>query len=215
MREADGAYRSPPVQQNQRGIEARPAPGFSVTKRRIMFPVGLYLLALIGGAALSAASLPLWRRWCLRVGLMDAPGHRKIHDTPVPLAGGLAVMTGLALPILAASLWSALGSLPEPFANAVSHGLSRRGWQLAAILGGAVAMLGARHSRRPTRSLPKMEIPRAGAHRAGRCRERHPRDNLCREPGFQLHHHCVVDSHRHQRGQFSGQHERPLPGTWA
>ena len=58
--------------------------------------------------AVSAASLPLWRRWCLRVGLMDAPGHRKIHDTPVPLAGGLTEMTGLALPILAASLWSAL-----------------------------------------------------------------------------------------------------------
>ncbi len=89
-----------------------------------MFPVGLYLLALVGGAALSAASLPLWRRWCLRIGLMDAPGHRKIHDTPVPLAGGLAVMTGLALPILAAGLWTWLGPLPEPFA------------------GGALAMLG-------------------------------------------------------------------------
>ena len=72
---------------------------------------------------------------------MDEPGHRKIHDTPVPLAGGLSVMTGLALPIFAASLWSAIGSLPEPFAQAVSHGLSRRGLQLAAILGGAVAML--------------------------------------------------------------------------
>ena len=72
---------------------------------------------------------------------MDEPGHRKIHYTPVPLAGGLSVMTGLALPIFAASLWSAIGSLPEPFAQAVSHGLSRRGLQLAAILGGAVAML--------------------------------------------------------------------------
>ena len=50
-------------------------------------------------------------------------------------------MTGLALPIFAAGLWSAIGSLPEPFAQAVSHGLSRRGLQLAAILGGAVAML--------------------------------------------------------------------------
>ena len=72
----------------------------------------------------------------------------------------------------------------------------------------------ARHSRRPTRSLPKMEIPRAGAHRAGRCGERDPRNNLCRKPGLQLYHHCALDSHRHQRGQFSGQHEWPLPGTW-
>ena len=55
-----------------------------------MFPVGLYLLALVGGAVISAASLPLWRRWCEHVGLVDTPGHRKIHDHPVPLAGGLA-----------------------------------------------------------------------------------------------------------------------------
>ena len=67
-----------------------------------MFPVGLYLLALVGGAVISAASLPLWRRWCEHVGLLDEPGHRKIHTSPVPLAGGLAVVTGLAAPILAA-----------------------------------------------------------------------------------------------------------------
>ena len=106
-----------------------------------MFPLGLYFLALLGGAAVSAASLPLWRRWCLRIGLMDAPGHRKIHDTPVPLAGGLAVMTGLAFPILVAGVWAWLGPLPESIANAMSYGLAKRGWQLAAILGGAAAML--------------------------------------------------------------------------
>ena len=70
-----------------------------------MFPVGLYLLALVGGAVISAASLPLWRRWCEHVGLLDEPGHRKIHKHPVPLAGGLAVVTGLAVPILAAGQW--------------------------------------------------------------------------------------------------------------
>jgi len=122
-------------------VKARRAPAFPVTKRRIMFPFGLYLLALVGGAMLSAASVPFWRRWCLRIGLMDAPGHRKIHDTHVPLAGGLAVMTGLAIPILVAGLWTWFGPLPEPFAHAISHGLSRRGLQLAAILGGAIAML--------------------------------------------------------------------------
>ena len=53
-----------------------------------MFPVGLYLFALVGGAVISAASLPLWRRWCEHVGLLDEPGHRKIHKHPVPLAGG-------------------------------------------------------------------------------------------------------------------------------
>ena len=106
-----------------------------------MFPIGFYILAFSGGALLTAATLPLWRYFCKRIGLMDMPGHRKIHDTPVPLAGGLAVMTGLSVPILLAVLWAWLGSLPESFSHAVSYGLSNRGWQLAAILGGAIAML--------------------------------------------------------------------------
>ena len=106
-----------------------------------MFPVGLYLFALVGGAVISAASLPLWRRWCEHVGLVDAPGYRKIHDHPVPLAGGLAVITGLVAPILGATAWVWLGPLPEAVARGVAYGLAKRGWQIAAILGGAVAML--------------------------------------------------------------------------
>ena len=106
-----------------------------------MFPVALYLFALVGGAVISAAALPLWRRWCEHVGLVDAPGYRKIHDHPVPLAGGLAVVTGLVVPILGATAWAWLGPLPESFDRVVADGLAKRGWQIAAILGGAVAML--------------------------------------------------------------------------
>ena len=72
---------------------------------------------------------------------MDAPGYRKIHDSPVPLAGGLAVITGLAIPILFVVLCACLGSLPESFAHIVSYGLSNRGWQLGVILVGSIAML--------------------------------------------------------------------------
>ena len=106
-----------------------------------MFPVGLYLFALVGGAVISAASLPLWRRWCEHVGLVDAPGYRKIHDHPVPLAGGLAVITGLVAPILGATAWVWLGPLPESVDRVVAYGLAKRGWQITAILGGAAAML--------------------------------------------------------------------------
>ncbi|MBD50786.1 MAG: hypothetical protein CMB08_02540 [Euryarchaeota archaeon] len=106
-----------------------------------MFPIGFYILAFLGGALVSAGTLPFWRFCCKSIGLMDVPGYRKIHDSPVPLAGGLAVITGLAIPILFVVLWACLGSLPESFAHIVSYGLSNRGWQLAAILVGSIAML--------------------------------------------------------------------------
>ena len=90
---------------------------------------------------MSAGTLPFWRFCCKSIGLMDAPGYRKIHDSPVPLAGGLAVITGLAIPILFVFLCVCLGSIPESIAHIVSYGLSNRGWQLAVILVGSIAML--------------------------------------------------------------------------
>ena len=106
-----------------------------------MFPIGFYILAFLGGALVSAGTLPFWRFCCKSIGLMDAPGYRKIHDSPVPLAGGLAVITGLAIPILFVFLCVCLGSIPESIAHIVSYGLSNRGWQLAVILVGSIAML--------------------------------------------------------------------------
>jgi UDP-GlcNAc:undecaprenyl-phosphate/decaprenyl-phosphate GlcNAc-1-phosphate transferase len=66
----------------------------------VNFPASLYLFSALGGAVSAAISLPFWRALCRRIGHVDDPGHRKIHDTPVPLAGGLAVLTGLLLPLL-------------------------------------------------------------------------------------------------------------------
>ena len=68
------------------------------------FPFNVYLLAAVSACVTVLAALPLWRRWCLRTGLVDEPGQRKIHDQPIPLAGGLAVMTGLLVPTLLACL---------------------------------------------------------------------------------------------------------------
>lgn len=103
----------------------------------------------------SAVSLPLWRSWCLRHALVDDPGHRKIHDQPIPLAGGLAVMTGLAVPTLLASaaFWSGHtggGPQGEPVTPLpqdqtagflLSYGLHRRVFELGGILVGAIGML--------------------------------------------------------------------------
>src|SRR5206468_2380373 len=67
----------------------------------IPFPINVYLIAGFGAAIVTALSMPLWRRRCVRFGLVDDPGHRKIHASPIPLAGGLAVFTGMLVPLLA------------------------------------------------------------------------------------------------------------------
>lgn len=131
------------------------------------FPFDIYGAVFLSAGGVTAATLPLWRGWCQRTGLVDDPGHRKIHAAPIPLAGGLAVLTGLLVPLLiGGALLVVPGMLPgigrsgEPGwldAQTVSlfgYGFSRRATQLLAVLVGAVAMgvlgwLDDRHELRP------------------------------------------------------------------
>src|SRR5215472_13901439 len=71
---------------------------------RVAFPANAYVAAVVSTCLTTALTLPLWRRWCLRTGLVDDPGYRKIHAQPIPLAGGLAVMTGLLVPACLSAL---------------------------------------------------------------------------------------------------------------
>jgi UDP-GlcNAc:undecaprenyl-phosphate GlcNAc-1-phosphate transferase len=122
------------------------------------FPFNVYLGAFAVAAFVSLATFPLWRRWCLRTGHIDDPGHRKIHSTPVPLAGGLTVMTGFFLPILAGVVFLSLSGWVDPgLRELLSYGLARRGGELAAILFGAVGMvlLGWLDDRYELSPLPK------------------------------------------------------------
>src|SRR5947209_13078853 len=105
------------------------------------FPFNAYLLAFLGSFFTTLITLPRWRKWCLRVGLVDNPGQRKIHDAPVPLAGGLAVLTGLAVPLAAGAIAVKLGLLGINTAVLLSYGLSRRAVELIAILLGALGMV--------------------------------------------------------------------------
>ncbi len=129
------------------------------------FPFDAYLLAAASACVTALAVTPLWRKWCLRTGLVDDPGHRKIHDQPIPLAGGLAVMTGLLVPTLLAclALWwhqtngNAVAipghSLPPaPGAGSTAlldpgstfllqYGLGRRAMELGGIFLGAFGIL--------------------------------------------------------------------------
>ena len=49
------------------------------------------------------------RRWGPRLGLVDRPGHRKIHAEPMPTGGGLAIWLGIVLPLAVGQvlLWGA------------------------------------------------------------------------------------------------------------
>lgn len=105
------------------------------------FPYNAYLLTFIGGFLVAVASVPLWRAWCVRRGFVDDPGHRKIHGTPIPLAGGFAVFTGMTLVILAGVVAVKLPWLDVVAVDRLSYGLGRRAGELGAILAGALAML--------------------------------------------------------------------------
>jgi UDP-GlcNAc:undecaprenyl-phosphate/decaprenyl-phosphate GlcNAc-1-phosphate transferase len=105
------------------------------------FPLNGYLLAFIGALLTAALALPFWRSVCRRVGLVDDPGHRKIHHTAIPLAGGLAIVTALVLPLLAGAgaLW--LHIFDDLTVDLLAYGFGARALQLAAIVIGALGML--------------------------------------------------------------------------
>ena len=105
------------------------------------FPFNIYFLALLGSMAVSGCSLPLWRAWCQRIGLVDDPGHRKIHQTPVALAGGLAVATGVIVPLVGGAAVLHFHLLGFHAGFLLSYGYNRRGLQLLAIVAGAVGTL--------------------------------------------------------------------------
>jgi UDP-GlcNAc:undecaprenyl-phosphate/decaprenyl-phosphate GlcNAc-1-phosphate transferase len=111
------------------------------------FPFNIFLAAFAGAMLVSSMSVPLWRAWSHRSGLVDDPGHRKIHDSPVALAGGLAVLTGMVVPLLiGAGLLFAAGVagtflLDESIAGLIGYGFERRGVQLGVLLGGAIAVV--------------------------------------------------------------------------
>ncbi len=48
----------------------------------------------------SVLGTALARRYARRLGLMDAPGHRKVHTVATPRNGGIGIFWGFALPVL-------------------------------------------------------------------------------------------------------------------
>jgi UDP-GlcNAc:undecaprenyl-phosphate GlcNAc-1-phosphate transferase len=102
--------------------------------------IAVYPAACLSAALVTAAAMPFWRRWCLKRGVMDDPGHRKIHTSPIPLAGGMAMMTGLVVPLLA-GVAVALAAKRSSVAALFEYGLSVRAIQLLSLTAGAFGML--------------------------------------------------------------------------
>jgi UDP-GlcNAc:undecaprenyl-phosphate GlcNAc-1-phosphate transferase len=127
------------------------------------FPFTVYVLAFVGAWLTTSLAMPFWMRWCRNAGLVDAPGQRKIHDRPVPLAGGLAVLTGLLVPLLVGALathlpvWDERAASGSEAVSLLGYGFARRAAQLAVIVVGAIGMVvvGVLDDRLELRPLPK------------------------------------------------------------
>ena len=111
------------------------------------------------------------RRWGPRWGLVDRPGHRKIHATPMPTSGGLAIWLGIVLPLAGRAnravdldVGTTAAATVTPAADACVASL-RTYARPAAPVGQALGTAGRRH--------------RADAARAGR---RSPRPRLAAAP---------------------------------
>ena len=84
----------------------------------------LFPLVVVGFAA-SLGLTPLTRQLARRLGVVDKPSSRKVHQVPTPLMGGLAIYGAFMIALLFFHSWSAQDRETQAFA------------QLLAILGGA------------------------------------------------------------------------------
>lgn len=111
----------------------------------------VFLATMVPSFVISIIAVGFVRKAAVRLGLMDKPGERKVHSTPVPLGGGLGIWAGVVGTILAgtlAVLWLERSSflqdqLPEALALNIS-GLRQKIAEIWVILGcgSVLAILG-------------------------------------------------------------------------
>lgn len=114
----------------------------------------IYLWLIIG--AIVPSMLITWltvfaiRRFGPGLGMVDSPGHRKVHSKPMPTCGGLGVWLGIMLPfavghfLLAALATGSAPFLAEILPSEVTQHLSGLGEQTAGLwtlLGGGTVLM--------------------------------------------------------------------------
>ena len=86
---------------------------------------------------------PLIRRFAPQLGLVDLPGDRKVHVTPTPMGGGIAVFLGMAVSGLLLLLLESFASSSSSYFETLMKTLDESKevqWQTAGIIGGAVIL---------------------------------------------------------------------------
>jgi UDP-GlcNAc:undecaprenyl-phosphate/decaprenyl-phosphate GlcNAc-1-phosphate transferase len=127
----------------------------------------LLIASAFAGLAVSACATALIRKLAPRWKLVDHPNARKVHVTPTPLGGGLAIGLGVLIPLAAAQLGVWLISrqvLPTGWlpADLVIHlsGVTFRAGQLWVIVlaGAVIATLGLFDDLFALRWQPKLAV---------------------------------------------------------
>jgi UDP-GlcNAc:undecaprenyl-phosphate GlcNAc-1-phosphate transferase len=107
-----------------------------------------YVAAFVMAAFVAVVLTPLVRRMALRMGVVDLPGGRRVHQTSTPRLGGIAIFFAVMLPL------TALFFVESSVATAVQNNQLR---VMAMLVGGLfMAAMGAYDDLRGIRALYKL-----------------------------------------------------------
>lgn len=105
-----------------------------------------FILIFVIALAVTLASIPWLRRYALNAGFVDTPNARKVHVTPVPLLGGVAIFAGAILAVF----FAFRGAVPRTIIGAL-------------IAGALVALLGLVDDRRGLPPVMRLLVQLAAA----------------------------------------------------
>jgi UDP-GlcNAc:undecaprenyl-phosphate GlcNAc-1-phosphate transferase len=105
-----------------------------------------YVLVFAVSAAVTFLATPLVRQLALRIGWIDRPSDRKVHPTPTPTVGGLAIHLGVLAGLVAARFLPFLRTLYDTTSDL----------DAAAIAGTAIVMLGVVDDTRGVSAIGKL-----------------------------------------------------------
>lgn len=70
-------------------------------------------IAAVAAFAITLITTPLSMKLAKRIGAMDVPGGRHIHDHATPRLGGVAIFLGVMIPLLVLSLTTSVSDIPS------------------------------------------------------------------------------------------------------